>query len=69
MSSRNRRTSCRAETRSQGIATRPPAPRSAGVPGSALQSRDPFSGDCNEKEKQRGLVAPIPVSGRLQRDA
>ena len=33
-----------------------------------LQSRDPFSGDCNEKEKQRGLVAPIPVSGRLQRD-
>ena len=37
------RATCRAETRSQGIATK--------------------------KEKQRGLVAPIPVSGRLQRNA
>jgi hypothetical protein len=39
---------CRAETRSQGIATGPPRwPRPPLSP--ALQSRDPFSGDCDER--------------------
>ena len=40
---------CRAETRSQGIATRAPAMAAMrGIP-MDLQSRDPFSGDCDSE--------------------
>ena len=38
---------CRAETRSQGIATRPAWAHMARAHLEALQSRDPFSGDCD----------------------
>ena len=41
---------CRAETRSQGIATRRARRRRESAPISGLQSRDPFSGDCDGQE-------------------
>ena len=39
--------SCRAETRSQGIATERPLQRGNHRRDIVLQSRDPFSGDCD----------------------
>jgi hypothetical protein len=61
--------SCRAETRSQGIATeiRPgSAGRHRGTPGaSPLQSRDPFSGDCDfaARAGAKALQSRDPFSG------
>ena len=59
---------CRAETRSQGIATGV-APWGEADPrgGSGLQSRDPFSGDCDSAQSRRAnraaswLAEPRPV--------
>ena len=51
-----RRLPCRAETRSQGIATSSPY-RGAQQNPFTLQSRDPFSGDCNQSlDLRRGSV-------------
>ena len=44
---------CRAETRSQGIAMPTPSWREGDDPPSALQSRDPFSGDCDQSSSVR----------------
>ena len=53
---------CRAETRSQGIATRwIPWPRSASGSG-CLQSRDPFSGDCDSMTTRRASARRIRPS-------
>ena len=62
---------CRAETRSQGIATPGRAARHPRPPGGTLQSRDPFSGDCDAEEAgqtmtpaaKRGLQSRDPFSG------
>ena len=57
-----RNTACRAETRSQGIATK--KKQTVTGPGTPdLQSRDPFSGDCDWRGAPR---APRPEKATLQ---
>ena len=69
----NRAPACRAETRSQGIATKICLTRT--IDGKyPLQSRDPFSGDCDpvgriqdEEDRPHQLAEPRPVLRGLRR--
>ncbi len=64
---------CRAETRSQGIATASMRSTSASLRSNRLQSRDPFSGDCDpargcrSSPELRQLAEPRPVLRGLRR--
>ena len=57
---------CRAETRSQGIATQPAAPPRQRGGSSRLQSRDPFSGDCDHSLYPLAGRAPVDNACRAE---